>query len=225
VRRRCDAFEIDVTRNRQGLAMRRSIAAALAGAVVLAIALGTGAEWPVAVSAAWGMTALVIVLLVWYPILRMDAAATKAHARAEDFSRPQTDFAVLTASVASLVAVGYLLVRAGNRVGFDKALLILLAIAVVAVSWTTVHTLYTVRYGDLYYGDPIGGIDFNEEEPPDYLDFAYLAFTIGMTFQVSDTSLTSKSMRRAAIRHALLSFVFVAVIIALAINGVASLLR
>ncbi|MFL5920533.1 MAG: DUF1345 domain-containing protein [Gaiellaceae bacterium] len=214
-----------MTRNRQGLAMRRSVVAALAGAVVLVGALLAGAEWPVAVSAGWGTTALVIVLLVWYPILRMDAAATKAHARAEDFSRPLTDFAVLTASLVSLVAVGYLLVRAGNQVGFDKALLILLALSVVAISWTTVHTLYTVRYGDLFYGDPIGGIDFNEDGPPDYLDFAYLAFTIGMTFQVSDTSLTSKQMRRTAIRHALLSFVFVAVIIALAINGVASLLR
>jgi uncharacterized membrane protein len=225
VRRGCDPSGIDLTRNRQGLAARRSVVAAVAGAVVLAITLVAGAGWPVAVSAAWGMTALWIVLLVWYPILRMDAAATKAHARAEDFSRPLSDFAVLTASVASLVAVGYLLVRAGNHAGFDKALLILLAIAVVAISWTTVHTLYTVRYGDLYYGDPIGGIDFNDDEPPDYLDFAYLAFTIGMTFQVSDTSLTSKPMRRTAIRHAVLSFVFVAVIIALAINSVASLLR
>lgn len=107
----------------------------------------------------------------------------------------------------------------------EQALLILLAAAVVAVSWLTVHTLFMLRYGDLYYGDPVGGIDFNGDEQPDYLDFAYLALTIGMTFQVSDTSLTSKAMRRLAIRHALLSFVFVAVIVALAINSVASLLR
>jgi uncharacterized membrane protein len=96
---------------------------------------------------------------------------------------------------------------------------------VVALSWLTVHTLYMLRYGDAYYGDPIGGIDFNEEEPPSYRDFAYVAFTIGMTFQVSDTSLTSKPMRRLALRHALLSFVFGAVILALTINSVASLLQ
>ena len=77
----------------------------------------------------------------------------------------------------------------------------------------------------MYYGDPIGGIDFNDEEPPSYRDFAYVAFTIGMTFQVSDTSLTSKPMRRLALRHALLSFVFGAVILALTINSVASLLQ
>jgi uncharacterized membrane protein len=212
-------------RDRQGLAARRSLSAAAAGVAVLVGTLLGGAQWPVAVSAAWGMTALVIVALVWARIVRMDGEATKAHARAEDFSRATTDFAVLTSSVASLVAVGYLLVRAGNDSGTDKALLILLAIAVVALSWTAVHTLYTVRYGDIYYGDPIGGIDFNDDQLPDYRDFAYLAFTIGMTFQVSDTTLTSKRMRRTAIRHAVLSFVFVAVIIALAINTVSSLLR
>jgi len=212
-------------RDRQGLAARRSLIAAVAGIAVLTGTLVGGAQWPIAVSAGWGTTALAIVALVWARIARMDGAATKAHARAEDFSRAMSDFAVTTASVASLVAVGYLLVRAGNSAGADKALLILLAIAVVALSWTAVHTLYTVRYGDLYYRDPIGGIDFNDDEVPDYWDFAYLAFTIGMTFQVSDTSLTSKRMRRTAIRHAVLSFVFVAVIVALAINSVASLLR
>jgi len=212
-------------RDRQGFAARRSVVAAAAGIAVLAGTLVGGAQWPIAVSAAWGTTALVIVALVWVRIVRMDGVATRAHARAEDFSRATTDFAIITASVASLVAVGYLLVRAGNSEGTDKALLILLAIAVVAVSWTAVHTLYTVRYGDLYYRDPIGGIDFNGDDLPDYWDFAYLAFTIGMTFQVSDTSLTSKPMRRTAVRHAVLSFVFVAVIVALAINTVASLLR
>ena len=88
------------------------------------------------------------------------------------------------------------------------------------------HTLYALRYGDLYYGDPIGGIDFNDDEPPDYLDFAYLAFTIGMTFQVSRHEPRSRSRcAGCAIRHALLSFLFVAVIGALAINSVASLLQ
>ena len=87
------------------------------------------------------------------------------------------------------------------------------------------HTLYLVRYGDLYYSDPIGGIEFGDDGPPDYHDFAYLAFTIGMTFQVSDTDLNLKKMRRTALRHALLSFLFVGVIGALAINSVASLLQ
>jgi uncharacterized membrane protein len=211
--------------DRHGLAGRRAGAAFAVGLALLVGTLVAGVGWPLAVTGGWGLAALVIVAAVWTRIGSMDPVATKAHAQAEDFSRPVSDFLVLTASSASLVAIGFTLVRAGNQNGADKALMILLAIVVVALSWAAVHTIYTVRYGDLYYGMPVGGVDFNEHEPPDYLDFAYLAFTIGMTFQVSDTSLTAKRLRRTATRHALLSFVFGAVILALAINTVASLLR
>ena len=210
--------------NRQGLAMRRTAVALALGVVALVVTLVLGASWPVAVTGSWGVVALVIVASVWFRIYPMNAEQTKARARAEDFSRPTSDLVVLVASVASLGAIGYTVHRAAHAHGATKALLIALAIAVVALSWLTVHTLYLLRYGDLYYGDPVGGIDFNDQEPPDYHDFAYLALTIGMTFQVSDTSLTSKAMRRVAIRHALLSFLFVAVILALSINTVATLL-
>ena len=211
--------------NRQGLAMRRTVAAVAAGLAVLVLALVLGASWPVALTGAWGVTALVIVASVWVRIYTMDAEETKAHARGEDFSRPASDVAVLLASVGSLGAIAYTVHRAGNAHGATKALLIALALSVVALSWLTVHTLYLLRYGDVYYESPVGGIDFNDDEPPDYHDFAYLALTIGMTFQVSDTSLTSKAMRRVAIRHALLAFLFVAVILALSINTVATLLE
>jgi uncharacterized membrane protein len=211
--------------NREGLAMRRTGVALALGVVVLVVALVLGAAWPVAVAGSWGVAALVIVASVWIRIYPMNAEQTKAHARAEDFSRPTSDLVVLVASVASLGAIGYTVHRAAHAHGATKALLIALAIAVVALSWLTVHTLYLLRYGDLYYGDPVGGIDFNDQQPPDYHDFAYLALTIGMTFQVSDTSLTSNAMRRVAIRHALLSFLFVAVILALSINTVATLLQ
>jgi uncharacterized membrane protein len=205
---------------RQGLAMRRTTAALAAGAAVLAVTLVLGVSWPVALTSSWGVVALVIVASVWSRIARMDAEQTKANARAEDFSRPTSDLVLLVACVASLGAIAYTVHRAGHSHGATKALLIALAIGVVALSWLTVHTLYLVHYGDLYYGDPVGGIDFNDDDPPDYLDFAYLALTIGMTFQVSDTSLTSKAMRRVAIRHALLSL-----ILALSINTVATLLQ
>jgi uncharacterized membrane protein len=211
--------------NRQGLAMRRTGAALAAGVLVLVVTLVLGTSWPVALTGSWGVVALVIVASVWIRIYPLSAEQTKARARAEDFSRPTSDLVVLVASVASLGAIGYTVHRAAHAHGATKGLLIALAIAVVALSWLTVHTLYLLRYGDLYYGDPVGGIDFNDDEPPDYHDFAYLALTIGMTFQVSDTSLTSNAMRRVAIRHALLSFLFVAVILALSINTVATLLE
>ena len=87
------------------------------------------------------------------------------------------------------------------------------------------HTLYAARYARLYYTPPIGGVDFNDDEPPAYSDFAYLAFTLGMTYQVSDTSLRGRAMRRTALWHALLSYLLGAVIIAATINLLAGLAR
>ncbi len=132
---------------------------------------------------------------------------------------------MLTAGVAVLAAVGLLLDRAGAATGGTKAYLISLGVVSVALSWALVHVTFTLRYARAYYGQPEGGIDFNEDDPPNYLDFAYLAVTIGMTFQVSDTNLTSKEMRRIALAHALLSYLFGAVIVALVINVVSSLLH
>ena len=209
--------------NRHGLAALRATAAFVAAGAVLAGAVLAGAAWPVALSSAWGVAALLILARILLEIGRMDSAQTKAHARTADFSRPFADAVILTASVGSLLAIGYTVETAGNRHGTTKALLILLAFAVVAVSWLTVHTLFVLRYGDLYYAEPVGGIDFSDDEQPDYRDFAYVALTIGMTFQVSDTNLTAKRVRRQATRHALLSFFFVTVILALTINSVASL--
>jgi uncharacterized membrane protein len=211
--------------SRRGLAALRTVTAFVIGIAVLAALLATGTEWAVAVSCAWGAMAFFTVLAVWLRIYGMDAAETRVNAQDEDFSRPVADLVTLTAAVVSLIAIGYTLLEARNRQGTDKALLLALAIVVVALSWATVHTLYTVRYGDLYYGDVVGGIDFNEDDPPDYRDFGYLALTIGMTYQVSDTNLQNKPIRRTAMRHALLSFVFGAVIVALTINVVASLLQ
>jgi uncharacterized membrane protein len=204
---------------------RRNVVASIAFGATLALALALGAAWPVAVSGAWGVAALVIGLAIWPSILRMDAARTKANARDEDFSRVSADLVLLVASVASLIAIFYLVDEAGQRHGVAKLVLAILAVTVVVLSWFLVQTVYTVRYGDLYYGDPIGGIDFNDGGDPDYHDFLYLAFTIGMTYQVSDTNLGTKALRRTAIRHAFLSFVFVTVILAVTINVVASLLR
>ena len=93
------------------------------------------------------------------------------------------------------------------------------------VSWTLVHTLFTLRYADLYYGGEPGGIDFNCDTPPDFRDFAYVSFTVGMTYQIADTSVTDNRLRRVVLVHSLLSYLFGAVIIGLAINLLAGLVR
>jgi uncharacterized membrane protein len=114
---------------------------------------------------------------------------------------------------------------AGSASGNLKYVEAGLALASVFVSWTLVHTVFTLKYARLYYSGQAGGIDFNEPDDPQYSDFAYLSFTIGMTFQVSDTDIESKQIRRTALRHAWLSFPLGAVIIATAINLVAGLAK
>jgi uncharacterized membrane protein len=98
-----------------------------------------------------------------------------------------------------------------------------LGIASVAGAWAVVHTVFTLRYALLYYTDDAGGIDFNQSERPAYVDFAYLAFTLGMTYQVSDTDLQTREIRATALRHALLSYLLGAVVLATVINLVAGL--
>ena len=216
----------DGTLEQHGLAARRLVVATLVGAVTAALLLSlTRASAAVGGDASWDAAALVFLGWIWLAIAGKDAAATKRMAQAEDLSQPVADLVVLTASVASLVAVGFVLSQASRSSGAGKGLLIGLALVSVALAWLSVHTLYTLRYGDLYYRSPVGGIDFHDDERPDYHDLAYVALTIGMTFQVSDTDLTGKAIRRTAIRHALLSFLFGAVIVAITINIVASLLK
>jgi uncharacterized membrane protein len=211
-------------RRESGLAALRLAAGCLAGIAAAGAAAAAGVEWQAAVSIGWSTLALVILVLVWATIGPKDAESTAEHARSEDFSRAAADLVLLGASVASLGAVAMTLVLAGQAHDVHKAALITLTIVTVALSWLTVHTVFVLRYGALYYRQPVGGIDFNEGAKPDYRDFAYLALTIGMTFQVSDTDLQAKAIRRNAIKHALLSYAFGTVIVAITINIVASLL-
>jgi uncharacterized membrane protein len=130
---------------------------------------------------------------------------------------------LVAAGGASLIAVLFTLAQAGRAQPPGRDLLTALAIVSVALAWTSIHTVYVLRYARLYYTPPEGGIDFSGEKP-DYIDFAYLALTIGMTFQVSDTDVTTKRVRRTALHHALLSYVFGAVIVAITVSSVAALL-
>jgi uncharacterized membrane protein len=181
--------------------------------------------WQAAVLAGWDIAVATTIGWIWLALYHLSATETEQYANREDPSRRLSELIVLSAGVAVLAAVGLLLIRAGNATGGTKAYLIGLGVLSVTLSWSLVHTVFTLRYARAFYSPPAGGIDFNESDPPTYLDFAYLAVTIGMTFQVSDTNLTSKPIRRIALIHALLSYLFGAVIVALVINVVSSLLH
>jgi len=188
-------------------ALSRALNSAASGVVVVAV-LVAFCPWQVTVLAGWVAAAASYVGRVWARTHRLTASETAAIATREDASRASADLMVLAASVTSLVGVGVTLARASHTTGATRVSLTIAAILTVITSWALVHTIFTLRYAHTYYGDPVGGIDFKSDDAPDYHDFAYLAFTIGMTFQVSDTDLTSSAMRRVALRHSLLAYLF-----------------
>lgn len=195
----------------------------LAAGVVATAVVAPLTSWFAAPVIGWAVAALVYSSWVWLIIGRMDAEATASHATEEDPSRATTDLLILGASLASLAAVAVILIAAHESTGAPQVLLAALAVGSVALSWLLVHTLFTLRYARLYYRGEVGGIDFNQPEPPQYSDFAYLAFTLGMTFQVSDTNIRSHEIRSTVLRHSLLSYVFGSIILAVIINLVAGL--
>ena len=213
----------DSAADRSDLAARRGVVALVLGAITAVVAVVAGARWFVATLLAEDVAAAVFVIWVWASIARANAGATARIARAEDASRVAAEAVLVGAGVASLLAVVFTLAMAGNASAPDRGLLTALAIASVALAWVSVHTVFLLRYARIYYSPPDGGIDFGDE-PPDYSDFAYLALTIGMTFQVSDTDIGAKRVRRVALHHALLSYLFGTVIVAITVSSVAGLL-
>jgi uncharacterized membrane protein len=204
-------------------ATRVSIAA-VAGICAGLLATVPG-SWQIGTLVGWDVAAGVYMAWTWATIWHRDPAATARLALREDPGRTVADALLLVASAASVMAVGLVIIAGRAGGAGDRDLRAGLAVASVALSWTVVQTVFTLHYARLYYGHPAGGIDFNQQAPPRYSDFAYLAFTVGMTFQVSDTDLQTSALRAAALRHALLSYLLGAVIVATTINLVAGLLR
>ncbi|MDP9118057.1 MAG: DUF1345 domain-containing protein [Actinomycetota bacterium] len=207
----------------EGLASRRRLSLASLGAVAgFGVAAATG-PWAYAPLIGWDVGAATFSLTVWLTIAAMTPSRSAAHATREDPGRAASDAIVVSAAVASLAAVAVVLGVSGSKGHAPNVGAAAFGLASLALSWFTVHTLFALRYARLYYTDGAGGVNFNQEQEPGYLDFAYLSFTIGMTFQVSDTDLQTGAIRATALRHALLSYLFGAVILAATINAVVAI--
>ena len=216
------------------LAHTKLITMAVVG-VAVAIVASFGIGWVYAVVIGWAAACVVFISWVWFTISPMDAHKTRSHATREDPSRRVSDSLILLASVASLVIVVYVLVNSKNASGpAGTGLLAAVAVGSAALSWTLVHTLFMLRYASIYYRlekkekdagqeGPHGGISFNQDDDPRYTDFAYFSFTLGMTFQVSDTNISSHRIRATVLRHALLSYLFGSVILGTIVNLIGGL--
>ena len=196
------------------------IASGLAVAVAVGL-LSPAFGWAVRAVAGWDAGGLTILGLGWWLILTADADEMRRRAATVDPGRRTVGFTVVLGSVISLFAGIGVMRRAEHLAPTGAALLSSLCLFAVVIAWFLTHTAYTLRYAHLYYQDDdsgIGGLEFPGKDPPSALDFAYFSFTLGMCFQVSDVPVTSSSIRRAVLGHALLSFLFNTAILALALN-------
>ncbi|AWT35258.1 hypothetical protein GCM10008956_22330 [Deinococcus arenae] len=216
-----------LTARRPRHAARRLLIGLVAG---LLVGLATPDVWPpeARILLGWNVFTLSVMAQLWPLMMRAGPARTRELATREDDSRALAGTITMTAALVSLIGVVFLLSDAHDAKGTRELLLTALAVGTVATSWLLVQTEYTLHYARRYYRDGRGVLFPHGEgnlEEPTYWDFAYLSVTIGMTYQVSDTNLNTRAMRRLLLGHALLSFVFGTVIIAVTINGVAGLIQ
>lgn len=208
---------------------------ALAVAVVVFFLIWHKVSVPATIMISWASCAAIIIILNWVIIFTAHPREMRQIARLKDSSRISILLFVITASCVSLFAIIFLLLNHGKDAQHVHVTRhVLMSIGSVAISWWMLHTMFTMSYAHMYYtntpeeNDPkdavIGGLQFPEENNPDYLDFVYFSFVIGMTFQVSDVEISSRSIRRLALLHALISFAFNTAIVALSINVISGLI-
>lgn len=174
----------------------------------------------------WDVFCLILITLHWYMFFNTSVAETHLKAKMQDETRGEIFVIVVVSTFAGLLAVVLVLI---NR--DIKALDLIVAISGMFLSWFLVHTTFSLRYAHLFYGDGGkndevkhgSGLEFPGDEKPDFIDFAYFSFVLGMTFQVSDVEISSRKIRRLSLLHSLIAFIFNTVIVALTINALAGL--
>ncbi len=200
---------------------------AAVGVALLAFFLsGLRLHLPHQIIVTWDAFAATALALAWWEIFVSEPSVVVRMAKLQDSSRVLIFLFVIFAAFASLFAVGFLLGTAKSASGARFTGHLVLAVITVMLSWLLINTLFAMRYAHLYYSIEENedvecqgsGLDFPGKEAPDYLDFAYFSFVVGMTCQVSDVQITERPMRRLALLHGVLAFVFNTVIVALSIN-------
>lgn len=204
--------------------------------VVVAIGVFFGLRGHVAISsdviAVWDVFAFVILVMAWITILITPQSKIRTRGRLQDVGRNTIFVVCVVAACAALFAVGFLIRAHKQDIQTHFTLHLALALSSVILSWSLMQTVFGLHYAHAFYGDSgepgvtqhAGGLLFPGDRPPDYFDFAYFSFVIGMTCQVSDVQITSRRMRRLTLLHSILAFGFNTLILALLINTVSGLL-
>jgi uncharacterized membrane protein len=200
-------------------------------ALVVGLLLRGHVGLPMLVVLTWESFALTSLVMAWFVISTKDPYEARRNARLQDASATILFVLVIFAATVSLLAVGLVLGEVKNLGPADLTAHVIAAAAAVLISWTFVHTIFALRYAHRYFFDAgeverdkvSGGLVFPGDDLPGYMDFAYFSFVIGMTCQVSDVQISSPEMRRLALVHGLISFLFNTAILAMFVNIVAGL--
>lgn len=193
-------------------------------------------ERPINWMIGWLIYSGVHISLMWVTILSSHPAEVRREVSGQDPSRVLSTLFVVVASFVSLFAILFLLQGARSTASWDNLTVhVILSFSSIIGSWVLVHTVFTLRYAHMFYGQTqrnkddqskrLRGLEFPNEPEPDYLDFTYFSFVLGMTFQVSDVTISSRKIRRLALVHGLLSFAFNTLLVALTINVVSGLIQ
>ncbi len=190
-------------------------------ATIVVLALPRSMPFAVRALCGWNAWATVILALIGHLVLSADGEETRCRAAASDPGRRAAWMVLALGSAVSLFAAVGIMRRARELLPEHTMLLTLGCLYAVTLAWTLTHASFALRYAHLFYRDDdvgVGGLTFPGESAPDLGDFAYFAFTLGMTFQVSDVAITARQIRRTALVHALLSFAYNTAILALVLN-------
>jgi uncharacterized membrane protein len=206
------------------------IAATISVALIAYFAQPETISWHTRLVAAWDVGTIVYLVLAWTIIRTADAQSTRSHALAQDTSGYIIFLFVLAAACASVVAIGFVVAKIHDLAFWSKAWHLALTIAALISSWVIIQTVFAFHYARRYYLDErkrspnSAGLAFPGGVDPDYMDFAYYSFVVGMTSQVSDVQVTSAVMRRMTLVHGVLAFIFNIAVLALSINTIAGAL-
>ncbi|MFF1832304.1 DUF1345 domain-containing protein [Paenarthrobacter sp. NPDC058040] len=205
------------------LSARRALVSVGFGVVAGTVA-GLAVSPALAPLTAWCTAGVIALVWAWRICWRQDPAGTEHIAREESASR-LTDNAIVVACIASIAAVAVALIQSKNQSDDPASIaLVILGVLGTIVAWALVNTVYALKYARVYYVDRDGGgFDDKRGRKPAYSDFAYFAFTVGMTYAPPEVETGSTEIRRKALLHALLSYFFGTVLIAVSINAVTNL--
>lgn len=211
------------------LGAKRRLVLALAIAIVAYVAEPDSISWHTRLVASWDAGTIAYLCLAWTIIGIADARSTRAHALAQDTSGFIIFLFVLGAACSSVVAIAFVVGTIGGLAFWSKAWHLTLTVVALTTSWTLIQTVFAFHYARRYYRDEkrnpsqqAGGLAFPGGADPDYMDFAYYSFVVGMTSQVSDVQVLSPKMRRLTLIHGVLAFIFNIAVLALSLNIIAS---